>query len=113
MVPPQAQGNVSGGYLQFSSDMYKFSFRKMSVRAEYARAIDSYFSMFGYKTNRLKVPNITGRTNWNYVKTVGCNVLADIPQEDLQQIKAMFNNGVTIWHNPTTYLDYSQNNAIV
>ena len=113
MVPPQAQGNVNGGYLQFSADMYKFSFRKMSVRAEYARAIDSYFSMFGYKTNRLKVPNITGRTNWNYVKTVGCNVIADIPQGDLQQIKAMFNNGITIWHNPTTYLDYSQTNNII
>lgn len=113
MVPPQAKGNVAGGNLQFSADQCCFTIYKMSVRAEYARAIDSYFSMFGYKTNRMKVPNLTGRTNWNYVKTVGCNILGDIPQSDLQQLKAMFNNGLTIWHNPSTYLDYSQNNAIV
>ena len=113
LVPPEAKGNIAGGYLQFAADMCKFSFRRMSVRAEYARCIDNYFSMFGYKTNRMKVPNITGRLNWNYVKTVGCNVVADIPQGDLQAIKAMFNNGVTIWHNANTYLDYSQNNNII
>lgn len=113
MVPPQAKGNVVGGNLNFATDNCKFTIYQMSVRAEYARCIDNYFSMFGYKTNRMKVPNITGRTNWNYVKTVGCNVIADIPQGDLQQIKAMFNNGITIWHNPSTYLDYSQNNNII
>ena len=25
-------------------------------------------------------------------------------------IKDMFNNGVTFWHKPSTFLDYSQNN---
>ena len=69
--------------------------------------------MFGYKVNTLKVPNITGRQNWNYVKTLGCNVIGDVPQSDLQEIKGMFNRGITIWHNPSTFMDYSQNNAIV
>ena len=113
LVPPQAKGNTVGGNIQFSADKCCFTIYKMSVREEYARCIDNYFSMFGYKTNRMKIPNITGRANWNYVKTVGCNIVADIPQGDLQAIKAMFNNGVTIWHNATTYLDYSQNNNII
>lgn len=113
LVPPQAKGNVNGGNLQFSADKCCFTLYKMSVRAEYARCIDNYFSMFGYKTNRMKLPNITGRTNWNYVKTLGCNLVGDIPQGDLQQIKSMFNNGITIWHNATTYLDYSQTNNII
>ena len=84
----------------------------MSIRQEYARCIDDYFSMFGYKTNRVKIPNITGRTNWNYVKTLGCNIIGDVPQGDMQEIKSIFNNGVTLWHNPSTFMDYSQNNAI-
>ena len=113
MVPPQAQGNSQIGNLQFALNQCKFTFYKMSVKAEVARCIDNYFSMFGYKTNRMKTPNITGRSNWNYVKTIGCNIVADIPQDDLQQIKGMFNNGITIWHNTSTYLDYSQTNAIV
>ena len=113
-TPDQARGNASTGTLAYSiGACSKYTVRCMSVRYEYAVAIDSYFSMFGYKTNRMKLPNITGRQNWNYVKTVGCNIIGDIPQGDLQQIKAMFNNGVTIWHNPLTYLDYSQNNNII
>jgi hypothetical protein len=69
--------------------------------------------MFGYKVNRVKVPNITGRRNWNYVKTIGCYIDADIPQTDLEQIKEMFDRGITLWHNPATFVDYSQNNDII
>ena len=69
--------------------------------------------MFGYKVNDTKIPNITGRSNWNYVKTVDINITGDFPQADLQEIKDMFNAGCTFWHNPSTFLDYSQNNPIV
>ena len=85
----------------------------MSIRPEMARIVDNYFSMFGYKVNRVKTPNVNGRYNWNYVKTVGCYIEADIPQDDLQQIKNMFDAGNTIWHHPNTFMDYSQNNPIV
>ena len=85
----------------------------MSIKKEYARIIDNYFSMFGYKINRVKVPNITGRSNWNYVKTINCNFDGNIPQTDLNIIRAMFNNGVTLWHNPSTIYDYSNSNNIV
>ena len=85
----------------------------MSVKSEYAKIIDDYFTMYGYKVNSLKIPNITGRTYWNYVKTIGCNFEGNIPQGDLNEIKNMFNRGITLWHNPTYYLDYSQSNTIV
>ena len=114
MVPAQAKGNQSSSTLSYANGMLtRFTARKMSVRAEYARAIDSYFSMFGYKVNRMKIPNFTGRTNWNYVKTVGFNCVGDIPQGDLQEYKNIFDNGITLWHNPTTFMDYTQNNTIV
>lgn len=112
-TPDQARGNGATGTLAYSVAGGKYTVRNMCIKQEYAIAIDSYFSMFGYKTNRMKMPNITGRSNWNYVKTQGCNLVGDVPQGDLQQIKSMFNNGITIWHNPTTYLDYSQNNNII
>lgn len=112
-TPDQARGNGATGTLAYSVAGGKYTVRNMCIKREYAVAVDNYFSMFGYKTNRMKTPNITGRSNWNYVKTVGCNIIGDIPQGDLQQIKTMFNNGITIWHNPTTYLDYSQNNNII
>lgn len=113
ITPPQAEGNVSTGDVGFSTGESKFTFRKMSIRAEYARIIDDYFTAFGYRVNAFKVPNRYGRRNWNYIKTVGCNIEGDIPQGDMQEIKSMFDSGITLWHNTNTYLDYSQNNNIV
>ncbi len=112
IIPDQAKGNTNSSDMLVGQKTY-FSCNCMSVRAEYAKMIDDYFTMFGYKVNELKVPNITGRRNWNYVKTVGCYIDADIPQDDLQQIKEMFNKGITLWHNPSTFCDYSQNNDII
>ena len=110
--PDQARGNTSCGDLLIPWQRY-FTVDCMSVRSEVAQSIDKFFSMFGYKVNTVKTPNITGRRNWNYVKTIGCYIEADIPQEDLQSIKDMFNNGVTFWHNSSTFGDYNQNNDII
>lgn len=112
-IPDQAEGNVTFGDLALSMKVNGFVISAMSIKAEYARAIDGYFSMFGYKTNQLKRPNVTGRRNWNYVKTIGANMDGNIPQGDLQTIRGMFDRGVTIWHNPATIYDYGQNNAII
>lgn len=113
LVPVQARGNVNCADLSYVRGKCAFTFQRMSCRREYAILADNFFSMFGYKVNDLKVPNITGRRNWNFVKTRICNIIANIPQEDLDEIKAMFNSGVTIWHNTATFMDYSQNNPIV
>lgn len=109
-------GNVGGsnatllGYDLYNQDI----FTRYSIKRQFAERIDLYFDMYGYQTNKVKIPNITGRPNWNYVKTLGLNILqkstSNVPQEDLQEYKAIFNNGVTLWHNPATFLDYSQNN---
>ncbi len=112
LVPKQGKGNLNTGDINFSSRK-EFSFHAMTVRYEYARICDEFMSQFGYKVNRVKIPNITGRRNWNYVKTHGCYIEADIPQSDLEEIKQLFNGGVTFWHNPATFADYSQNNDII
>lgn len=112
-TPDGARGNINTGDFVFAYLRNSITFYDMGIKAEYARIIDNYFSMFGYKINRVKVPNVTGRYNWNYVKTIGCYIDADIPQTDLQEIKNMFDSGVTIWHHANTFLDYSQNNPIV
>lgn len=113
MTPNSAKGNQNTGDLNWSLGKTCFTGVKMSIKAEYARCLDEYFSAYGYKVNRIKVPNITGRRNWNYIETKGCNIIGEVPQEDLDEIKQMFDNGVTIWHNSATFMDYSQNNAIV
>lgn len=113
LVPDQAKGNANCGDINLAKTRFGYTFYPMSIKAEYAKICDDFFSMFGYKVNEVKIPNVTGRTNWNFVKTQGCYIQADIPQEDLQEIKSMFDKGITFWHNPSTFMDYSQSNAIV
>lgn len=113
LQPNSAQGSVNGGDINVCSQNNGFYFYQMSIKNEYARIIDNYFSMYGYKINRVKVPNITGRTNWNYVKTIECNFTGDIPQTDLNIIRTIFNNGITLWHNKDTIYDYSKSNNII
>ena len=113
LVSDQVKGNLGAGDYLWAKYRSPFTYQPMSIKAEYARCIDEYFSQFGYKCNRVKIPNITGRLNWNYVKTVGCYIAGDIPQGDMQEIKNMFDRGITLWHNPTTFADYSQANTIV
>ena len=114
MQPNTAKGNANAGDVSFTNRLLTFKRTHLRPKLEYLRIIDDYFSCYGYKCNKVKSPNITGRLNWNYVKTQECNFTGnDVPQEDLNVIRTMFNNGVTLWHNPNTIFDYTQNNAIV
>ena len=113
LIPPQAEGDLGSAEIGFSLNKNTFEGHKIQIREEYARIIDNYFSMFGYKVNTLKTPSFETRSNWNYIKTKGLNITGDIPQSDMQKIKDIFDYGITFWHNPSTFLDYSQTNSIV
>lgn len=112
LIPPQANGNSNGGDVLFAiANAMNFNYQRKRIKSQYAKIIDEYFSMFGYKTNRVKVPNMNNRSNWNFIKTIDCNVIGDIPQNDLEEYRKLFDDGITLWHNASTFLDYSQTNS--
>lgn len=113
MLPDTASGNLNSGDVNWSMNQNVFTCYQMSIKAEYAMIIDGYFDRFGYKVNRLKVPNRTGRRNWNFIKTIEANIDGNIPQKDLNTIRRSLNAGITLWHNPSTIYDYNQDNSIV
>lgn len=88
-----------------------FLFKQHRVRNEYAKIIDDFFTRFGYKVLEAKVPNVTTRANFNYLKTIECEVHGNIPNYANEGIQSIFNAGVTLWHNDNVG-DYS-NNPIV
>ena len=112
-LKPNENRGQSTGDLNYAIGKTCFTGYKMSIKYEQAVVIDNFFSMYGYRTDKVKIPNITGRTNWNFVKTQICNILGEVPQDDINEMKSIMNSGITFWHNSATYLDYSQNNAIV
>ena len=112
-VPPQHVGNADTGDVNFVSGITTFTAYGMSIKQEYARVIDSFFDMFGYKVNLVKTPNIHKRVNWDYIKCIDVNLEGNIPEKDLNTIRSLFNNGCTFWHNTSTFLNYSISNGII
>ena len=106
--PPMAKGTQ--GNSTFTGTRQKnFYFVNKHISEEYARIIDDYFSMFGYATNKVKVPNTNSRPSWNYIKTKDIKITGSIPFGDMAKLKDIFNKGVTIWHGDFIG-EYSRNN---
>lgn len=86
-----------------SKDAY---FRVMTVKPEKARALDDFFSRYGYTCERVKVPNRAARKRWTYTKTKDCVVKGNVPADDLAKIAAYFDRGITFWMPGYTPGDY-------
>lgn len=87
----------------------------MRAKKEYLQIIDDYFSRYGYKTNRTKVPNINGRTNWNYIQIGKSEIIGtgSVPSQYMEEINNACRRGITIWHNHNNIGNYNLNNNIV
>jgi hypothetical protein len=111
--PDQAKGQVGSGSLHFGDNSLDFYVARMNIKAQYAQMVDDYFSMYGYKVNRLKAPAIHSRAYWNYVQTIDVNIDGQIPDDDMRRLKAMYDEGVTLWHDADNFLNYNLNNYIL
>lgn len=111
MTPPSSRGNVGADVTQQAYHEVGFSFYGRSITAEYAKSIDSYFDMFGYRVDQVKYPNFFGRLSWNYVKTIGAVVQGNAPLYAKVGFERLLNQGVRLWH---TYDvgNYSLDNSI-
>lgn len=112
LEPATAKGGVNQGDLNFSRSQ-SFNVYRVSIREEYAKACDTFMSMFGYKVNRVGTPHIHVRTYYDYIKTIDGNFEGNIPEHDLNEIKKMFDNGIRFWHDTTKFLDFSVTNSII
>ena len=78
---------------------------------EYIDKLNQIWNMRGYATNTIDYPNLHSKFLWNYVQTVKCNISGDdIDPSDLEKIKRVFDNGITLWHDKHIG-DYSRNNG--
>ena len=96
--PNTARGGTNSTAALVNIGSYTMGIRKYTARAEIARQIDDYLSVYGYNVSVNKVPNITGRAAWNYVKTNGSSIVGKVPANVLSQINSLFDRGITFWH---------------
>lgn len=115
MFPYQLQGQPSSDCLNVKWERVGFHIHLAKIKAEYAKILDDFFDVYGYKVARVGVPDTKSRTRWNYIKTQHINIKpqnSGMPTEHLISIKSIYNAGITFWHGD--YLgDYSQLNPCV
>ncbi len=73
-------------------------FSKMSIKSQFKNKIFEYLFNFGYLTNGFKIPNLKSRYYFNYIKTLGMNIKANLDNNIIQKLKSIYENGVTVWH---------------
>lgn len=112
IIPDKMVGNANAADINAVSGKSGFYTFCRTIRPEYAKIIDDYFSMFGYKVNAVKIPNRTGRASWNYVKTIDIVLTGSVPVDDMAKIKRAYNNGITFWHGDYVG-DYSRSNEVI
>lgn len=108
--PPQAKGSNSTT-LNTAIGQQCIQFYKKSISAERARVIDDFFTMYGYRTLRVKTPNRNVRQSFTYTKTQGCLLTGSLCQEDARKIMSIYDNGVTFWQKSVAIGNYSATNT--
>lgn len=84
-----------------------------TAKFEFRRRLTSYFNAFGYKCNRIKKPNIATRSLFNYIQMLEPNIVGSIPGEAMAEIKKVFTDGITLWHEPILMYEYDLLNSEV
>lgn len=109
---PQTHGYLTGGGLNAALGRIGWTVDVCSIKYEFAKRIDDFFSMFGYAMNDTLQPNINGRPVWNYVQTKNCQIVGSAPPQAIAEIKSIFDGGVTFWKGVNNIGNYSLDNSI-
>jgi hypothetical protein len=111
-TPNSMQTQQGGSGFNIANGIKGFTLKKKMIKPEYQNIVSQFWKAYGYKINQVKVPNLKTRQHFNYVKTIGANITGNVPMDELQKVKAMFNAGITLWHT-TDIGNYSLTNGEV
>ena len=98
MEPNVLKGKAMNTNLNAGAELQQIDFYVMSITTEFAKRIDNYWTVFGYPIHDLVTPTMNNRSSWDYLKTVGCGITGKVDLDQLKKLRAIFDNGVFIWH---------------
>lgn len=112
VMPNQARGG--GSPLAFASfNLLNFQILYKHIRPEFVTIIDDYFTMYGYATHKVKIPNRNVRERWCYTQTNGCVVHGSVPADAMRNICKIYDRGITFWKNGAEIGQYHLDNRPV
>lgn len=120
-APPKTAGDINADVFKVGANLIEFTIQYQNIKPQFARIIDEYFSVQGYASKRVKIPNVfngssTRRSQWNYLKTIGAHIKSTnngIPAADIDMINKILDNGITFWYNISNVGNYALTNNII
>lgn len=97
-IPPTISNMGNNSLFSYGNNIRGVYIMCKTIKPEYVEQLTNYFKMFGYKVNKLEIPNTKTRRYYNYIKTIDANIVGDIPNTHLNTLKGIFDKGITIWH---------------
>lgn len=107
-----ARGGFSSGNVNMASITNDFYFTTFTLNKEMARSIDSFFTRYGYKQNRLMNLNFTARPQYTYIKTFNAHVNGTGSDPAKRAIEQALDDGITFWRNGDNIGDYTVDNSV-
>lgn len=111
-TPNTAHGNAMCDGLNYSRNTAGFNLRQWGLSEEYAKKIDKYFDKYGYAQNTSYIPERLNRKHYSYLKTVGCNIVGKMNNNDILTIKGIYDNGITTWDTLQNVGNYEIDNSV-
>lgn len=132
VLPNTVQGQIGNTSFNIANNMKAFAGVVYICTDDYIKIIDDYFTMYGYASHEVKVPNVfanKGRPYFNYLKTQNVtlvpvkdagNITKYLSSEAINTISAILDNGITFWNcsklsgtTPIEVGDYTVDNSPV
>ena len=107
------KGSLMSSNVNIANNNNAFYYGRVSINSETAKRIDDYFTMFGYSQGVVATPNRHARSRFTYVKTLGCEISGNIPNDDQVKIKGIFDKGIRFWVDPSDIGNYQRANNVL
>lgn len=87
-------GNATAGGL----GLWQPRIFRMCCQRQFAERIDMFFDMYGYMTQKVKVPDRSSRPHVNYCQTRDAQFSGRVPADAMGRINAAWNRGIWWFH---------------
>jgi hypothetical protein len=97
-IPDSVKHSGNNVSFDITDDNIHVKLIRYEIHPDFKKRLADFWAMYGYKSGEVKVPNISTRYYYNYVKTIGCVIDGDMDTEAKSKIRSIFDMGVTLWH---------------
>ena len=95
--------------IDLAAENFNLIIRYWTVKPEFRSRLEQYFSAFGYRSERIGVPNFSIGRRYHYIRCNSVNIYGDIPNQFLNELQNMFLDGITLWKDHTNVGVYGNN----